>query len=293
MTNLSSQTLSLVPAPLAGDKFTRLRSGIFDSADVTVFMNEDRTFAFLDPQPSIDYSTYVPRQAKLGLATYKSSLAVIDRRFAKTGHILPARGIVLEIGAAEGNFLKRAHDERPNLKYFAVEPDQNTAASRAELAWLTSYDDLETAAKAGVKADFICLFHVFEHIKDPKEFLAAIRKVLAPGGRVLIEVPSLDDPLLTVYALSAYEAFYFQRQHPFVYSGRALARVLVANGFEVRDILPYQRYSLENHLAWMKHGRPGGDAGFAEIFSSVDAGYRAALETRGTTDTVFVVGQTA
>ena len=285
--------LPLVPAPLAGDRFEVFRVGIFDAKDVTVFANQDRSFAFLDPQPSIDYSTYMPRQAKLGLSAYKNTLSVIDRRFGKIGHLLPAQGTVLEIGAAEGNFLKRAHEERPNLQYVAVEPDQNTAAARAELRWLTSYGDLDAAAAAGLKADFICLFHVFEHIAKPKDFLAAIRKVLAPGGRVVIEVPSLDDPLLTVYALPAYEAFYFQNQHPFVYTGRSLARVLTDNGFKVREILPYQRYGLENHMAWMRHGKPGGDAGFADVVSSIESGYRAALESRGTADTVFVVGQTA
>ncbi|MCC7250940.1 class I SAM-dependent methyltransferase [Hyphomicrobium sp.] len=290
MTHPNAQS---VPVPLADDVFAQLRSGISDAPDVGVFVNEDRSFAYLDPQPSVEYSSYAPRHATLGLSKYKSTLAVIARRYEKIRHVMPEKGAVLEIGAAEGGFLRRAHEDRPDVRYFAVEPDEKTAAQREELPWLTSYWDLGAAVAAGIKADLVCLFHVFEHIKAPAEFLASVRQVLAPRGRILIEVPSLDDPLLTIYGLPAYEAFYFQRQHPFVYTGRSLARVLAANGFTVQEVLPYQRYGLENHLGWLKNGKPGGDSAFAEAFAGIDGSYRATLESRGTADTVFVVGEIA
>jgi hypothetical protein len=115
--------------------------------------------------------------------------------------------------------------------------------------------------------------------------------VLAPAGKVLIEVPSLDDPLLSVYRLPAYEAFYFQRQHPFAYTGRSLARVLEHNGLRALETIAYQRYGLENHLAWLRHGKPGGDAALRDLVLPIEDQYRQTLEARGTADTVFAVAE--
>jgi hypothetical protein len=121
-------------------------------------VNHDRSFAYLDPTPSLDYSAYVPRMAKLGLDSYKKTLAVIQRRIAKIGHLLPESGTVLEIGAADAAFLCRAQEKRPDLMYAAVEPDMNTLDVRRKLHWLASFATLKDAAAAGWKADLVCLF---------------------------------------------------------------------------------------------------------------------------------------
>ncbi len=282
-----------LPAPYNAAAFSHRRHGIFDDPQTEVFTDDEGAFSFLSPRPVLDYAHYVPRQQKLGLGSYKKTLDVIDRRYAKIADLFPKIGTVLEVGAAEGNFLARLESGNPALRLIAVEPDRDTAAARNALSLAGDFIDLAAAADAGVRADMVCFFHVFEHIGDPRSFLDAVSRVLAPNGRVLIEVPSLDDPLLSVYALPAYEAFYFQRQHPFVYSGRSLARVIAANGFVVDEMRPYQRYGLENHLAWLRDGRPGGDAVLAATFASADAAYKAALEAKGTTDTVFAVARPA
>ena len=105
---------------------------------------------------------------------------------------------------------------------------------------------------------------------------------------MIIEVPSLDDPLSSLYKSPAHRDFYFQKQHPYVYSAKSLRRVLEHHGFRV-EIVPYQRYGLENHLQWLSAGKPGGNAEFARTFQSCDAAYRAALEASGLTDTVFAI----
>ena len=271
--------------------FNHRRHGIFDETEVDVFVDGENAFAALHPRPVLDYSHYVPRQQKLGLGSYKKTLDVIDRRLAKIVDLFPESGRVLEIGAAEGGFLSKLRAARPGSSLMAVEPDRETDGARQALSLAHNFSSIAEAIEAGVKADVICLFHVFEHIGDPRAFLGEMRQVLAPRGRIIIEVPSLDDPLLSLYASPAYEAFYFQRQHPFVYSGRSLSKVIGATGLVVDEIRPYQRYGLENHLAWLRHGRPGGDPVLAAALGSADQAYRAALEAKGATDTVFAVAR--
>lgn len=280
-----------LPAPYHKAAFTCRRRGLFDDPNVDVFIDTETSFAVMHPRPVLDYSHYVPRQQKLGLGSYKKTFDVIGRRFAKIKDVFPTRGTVLEIGAADGGFLSALRSARPQLQLSAVEPDLETNSARENLSLVGNFRTVEEAIAKNLKADIVCLFHVFEHIGEPQSFIDNIRRILAPGGRIVVEVPSLDDPLLSLYALPAYEAFYFQRQHPFVYSGRSLSRVLAAGDLIVDEIRPYQRYGLENHLTWMRHGRPGGDKILAETFASVDPGYRAALEAKGLTDTVIAIAR--
>ena len=181
---------------------------------------------------------------------------------------------------------------RPGLSIAAIEPDESTASQRDAIAGLRQFTTLEAAAEAGLAVDAICLFHVFEHLPDPVSWIAAAKRLLAPGGHLVIEIPSLDDPLLSLYRSTPYREFYFQKQHPFVYSAASLRRVLEHQGFSA-EMIPYQRYGLENHLAWLTAGKPGGSAEFREIFSGSEAAYKAALEGRGCTDTVFAVAKAA
>jgi SAM-dependent methyltransferase len=292
-TELPQAVRSALPRPYCDASFRLRRNGIFDDAGIDVFVDGDGGFAVLHPSPVLDYAHYVPRQEKLALGAYKKTLNVIARRLAKIADLFPEDGSILEIGAAEGGFLSQLRMLRPRLSLMAVEPDNHTKPARQQCGLVADFRTLDDAVTAGVKADIVCLFHVFEHINEPPRFLDQVRRLLTPEGRVIIEVPSLDDPLLSLYQLPTYEAFYFQRQHPFVYSGRSLSRVISANGFNVQEVRPYQRYGLENHLAWLRHSRPGGDLVFADVLASADAPYKAALEASGHTDAVFAVARPA
>ena len=284
----SADLAARLVAPLGRDSFTLLRSGVQDDPSIDVYVNEQGDFAVLDPMPVMDYASYERRFDKLGLKNYARSLSGPKGRLEKVRHLIPTGGHVLEIGAADGAFLKLAHDAAPDGTFGAVEPDQHTKPDRDNLPWLTQYDTIGDAMAQGATFDLVMLFHVFEHVLDPAAFLREAHGILAPGGALLIEVPCLHDPLLSLYDSSAYQDFYFQRQHPYVYSAASLQRVLEHGGFATRRVIPYQRYGLENHLQWLSQGCPGGNERFRDLFNDSDATYRAALEAAGMTDTVIV-----
>jgi hypothetical protein len=280
-----------LPPPLDRDSYHLLRHGIADDPNIDVYINEGGDFAFLDPMPVIDYSSYLPRVQSLGVQAYKKTSDILEQRLIKISPVLASVSSFLEIGAADAAFLAMIHDRFPAVGCYSIEPDQNTRAARDALPWLRQSSSLTEAIKAGTTADLIAMFHVFEHIAQPAEFLASVRQVLSSSGRLLIEVPSLTDPLLSLYASSAYQSFYFQCQHPYVYSGPSLERVLAANGFTVEYFIPHQRYSLENHLQWLTAARPGGNPQFRNLFADVGDCYRACLEQAGKTDTIIVLAK--
>jgi ubiquinone/menaquinone biosynthesis C-methylase UbiE len=73
---------------------------------------------------------------------------------------------------------------------------------------------------------------VLEHVPDTVALLTEARRVLRPGGRMLLTVP--DHGLLkrTLLAVARYEAHYDPLgQHVRFYSRRSLAGALAATGF--------------------------------------------------------------
>jgi len=136
----------------------------------------------------------------------------------------------------------------------SVEPDQATASQRNKLPWLHQFDQLGDVIQTDLKFDAVCLFHVFEHIVGPAPFLEQIRACLSANAKVIIEVPSLMDPLLKLYENEDYEAFFFQMQHPYNYGPTALLRLLKHNSFEVKMPIAHQRHGIDNHLNWLTSG---------------------------------------
>lgn len=281
-----------LPQPFNTDRFACLRKETYDRKDLDVYTNEDADYAFVYPPADVDYDHYRPREQKLDLGAYKRTLNVLQRRYEKIVSFLPARGAVLEMGASDAGFLRFLRERHPDLRYTSVETDQTTKPTRAA-DWLEDFASLDEVVATGRRFEAVGLFHVLEHIRQPHELLRLLRGVVAPGGVLIIEVPSLEDPLLSLYRLDAYQKFYFQSQHPFVYSSRSLKRLLVAARWEVPHLLFHQRYGLENHLTWMLEGRPGGTKTLGEVFGAADPAYRRSLEQSQHADAVIAIATCA
>lgn len=284
---MSDLDTAALPRPFCGERFTCLREGIFDHPETAVWLNESRDFACLEPRRKTDYIAYQPRVARLGLQTYKRKENVGEWRYRKLRRIFGEARSVVEIGAGDGAFLATVRQRHPSLSYACIEPDHRTKPLRDEFEWLTQYDGFADAP--GGSFDLVCLFHVLEHIIEPAQFLESCTALLAPGGRIVIEVPSLEDPLLSLYHVDAYQNFFFQTQHPYSYSAASLGRLLDAHGLAVDESMAHQRYGLENHLAWLRDGKPGGDETYKAVFSDVDDGYRECLERGEHADAVLTV----
>lgn len=278
-----------LPLPFNTEGFHEWRRGVYKDPDVSVYLNALGDFAFLYPQSQLDYSRYQPRVKSLGLEDYRRRMQVVERRFQKIQHYFGGSLKVLEIGSYDGALLALARESNPLLDLASLETDANTKPDRDKLGWLKQYSEFSDLAGKGLAFDLVCFFHVLEHIVDPAAFLNACSNVLKADGKLIVEVPSMEDPLLGFYGCEAYKHFYFQPQHPYVYSAKSLCRLLTAHGFEVQSCIPHQRYGLENHLTWLTKGKPGGDETFRTMFSTLDDPYRRQLEIGGQTDAVIVV----
>jgi SAM-dependent methyltransferase len=267
--------------------FYEFHSRIYESDKWKVFINKQNDFAVIYPKPEVDYSTYLSRSQKLGIKDPKLQSIYLNSRidkiklFLRENNLDPAS--ILEIGANDGTFLKLLSNEFSGVQFCGVEP----SAPHRKLAQeknLTIYKRIEDCRQGSF--DVICMFHTFEHFTDPIAILQSMHKFLSKKGIFIIEIPSFSDPLLSVYKIAAFKDFYFQAQHPFIYSSSSLSRLLGIGYCQIK-IVPFQRYGLANHMHWLKNNKPGVLPFIAEHFISADTKYRKKLEELGKTDTIF------
>jgi SAM-dependent methyltransferase len=102
----------------------------------------------------------------------------------------PASGRALDVGCGNGPTLRALSEAVPNWTLYGHEISD---AGAAALAAIPGFKRLYTGDPADIddRFDLITLSHSLEHIPEPVETLAALRSKLAPGGRLVVEVPNV------------------------------------------------------------------------------------------------------
>ncbi len=137
----------------------------------------------------------------------------------------------------------------------------------------------------------VTMFHVLEHLRDPRVFLREAIQSLPDAQIFVIKVPCAEDPLLTLYGSEAFSYFTYWSHHEQLHPKRSLESLL-GTIFDSVEVSRLQRYGLENHLGWLLWGQPRGQVALAWLEgSSVDEGYRSAVMAQGFSDTLWAVAR--
>ena len=188
---------------------------------------------------------------------------------------------ILDFGCGAGGFLKKA--EQVAKKVTGIELE-----SRVQEYWDGTFSIVPDIDSMRSKFDVITAFHVVEHLKDPRDMLRNLAGKLSPGGRLIVEVPSGEDALLTLFDCDAFQHFTYWSQHLFLFSAHTLAMLARQAGLNVVSINHYQRYPLSNHLHWLSNGKPGGHQRWSFLDTpELNEAYARALASIGKTDTLI------
>jgi SAM-dependent methyltransferase len=143
-----------------------------------------------------------------------------------------SEGRLLDIGCATGVFL-REMDRQTGWQVEGLEINEFAAAIAREKFQLEVFQGtLEEAAYPARHFEAVTMWDVLEHVHDPAATLAEIRRILKPGGVLVVRVPnyaSLDRRLF-----GRYWAGLDAPRHLFVFDPPILTKWLGANGFGVR-----------------------------------------------------------
>jgi SAM-dependent methyltransferase len=194
---------------------------------------------------------------------------------------------LLEIGCSTGFMLD--HFQQKGLNVKGIELSEKFVPFLEERGYeiYPSIDNLAVESPKK-KFDIITHFFLFEHIRDPFDFLKKSYALLKKDGWIIMEVPSATDPLTSLYDIPAFEKFYWSIAHPFYYRPKTIEFILEKLAFTYK-IIPEQRYDISNHIIWMTKGKPGGQGKFSHIFSEeLNYKYMTELKSLWMCDTMFV-----
>jgi 2-polyprenyl-3-methyl-5-hydroxy-6-metoxy-1,4-benzoquinol methylase len=130
------------------------------------------------------YSEWMGAQRVRRLRMWQARSEKIER--------LTPRGRLLDVGCGEGTFLELACRQGWNACGTELSAFAAAEASR-RLGVEIFCGELHDASFPGEFFDVITLWHVLEHVREPARYLEEIRRVIRPGGLLVIAVPNVDD----------------------------------------------------------------------------------------------------
>jgi len=169
----------------------------------------------------VDYAgQHVPSTRKI----LRGLIGAEERRQIFAAEVI-AGDHVLDIGCGAGEFvfLLRAR----GVDASGIEPGQEFSDfSRRVMQVPIQTATVESATVAPASQRLITMFHMLEHAADPRRTLSTIRSWLAPEGRLVVEVPSVD---ATVQA----PAHRFHYAHLYNFTAATLGAIGEAAGLSV------------------------------------------------------------
>ena len=140
---------------------------------------------------------------------------------------------MVEIGSNDGYLLQRFVER--GVPVLGVEPAQNVAVAAIErgVRTITEFFGAETAERLvadASSADLIIANNVLAQVPDLNDFVAGMKRLLAPDGALTIEVPHL----MRLIEGNQFDTIY--HEHYSYFSFRTLRRILTAHGLDVFDV---------------------------------------------------------
>lgn len=115
-----------------------------------------------------------------------------SRRAKLITHHLDDTGKVLDIGCGNGRFLSIVH-KHSKAGIYGIELPGGSAERAAKVDGINlKIGALEEHDYTPQSFDAITLFHVFEHLTEPKKNLEIISSIIKPGGLLVISFPNID-----------------------------------------------------------------------------------------------------
>jgi 2-polyprenyl-3-methyl-5-hydroxy-6-metoxy-1,4-benzoquinol methylase len=143
----------------------------------------------------------------------------------------PSKGNLLDIGSGTGDFLLAANSS--GWKTIGFEPNQKAK----ELAIKKGIKIIEkTELLADNSFDIITMWHVLEHVLDLEIQIKELKRLIKPGGTIIIAVPNFNSFDAKYY--NEYWAAFDAPRHVWHFSKKAIEKLFEAENLNLTKILP-------------------------------------------------------
>jgi SAM-dependent methyltransferase len=139
-------------------------------------------------------------------------------------------GNLLDVGCGTGWYL-RLFEGQAGWKAFGLEAEGGTARAAQEAGLRVRQGTLAEAAYPENFFDVVHLWHVLEHLDDPREALGRIRGWMKPGGELILGVPNPDSASARIFG--TYWHPLDAPRHLTLFTRRTLEGLLREEGYRV------------------------------------------------------------
>lgn len=173
-------------------------------------------------------------------------------RFVGTVHVmslsrsLPPQARILDVGCGRGVLLSSLADR--GYAVHGMDVSETAVAGADPRAQITVAPCLTQCNYPDQHFDQVILWHVLEHLTNPREVLVEIRRILKPGGQVIVAVPNFSSLQAN---WSGPDWFHLDLpRHLFHFPVGGLRQILERSGF---SIAREQHFSLrQNPFGWVQ-----------------------------------------
>ena len=137
-------------------------------------------------------------------------------------------GTWLDVGCADGVFL--AELAWHNVDATGIDLSE-VAVNKAKERGHSAHCETIAEHRPAKPYDVISAFDVLEHVLDPRDFLSAVRRLLKPGGTLVLSTPNLRSFSRLIMGRRWY--FYIPEEHLFYFAPHSLKLLLDNTGFEL------------------------------------------------------------
>lgn len=233
----------------------RIRKGtVRDDPSIEIFECVNCGLVALSSTEHIQTDHYVDGQAWYGLPSVEAWLKETSEEDQRRFEMLKATLFdqeVLDFGCGAAGFLSKVKSLAKEVE--GIEPEH-----RVREYWGSKIKISDKIEEVEGQFDLITAFHVIEHLPDPRTTLIKLSGHLKENGRMVIEVPSSEDALMTLYDNEAFQRSTFWSQHLYLFNPESLRCLAEQSGLRVVTIQQCQRYPLSNHMYWLSRNLPGG-----------------------------------
>ena len=183
-----------------------------------------------------------PEQELVDSSKFRYGLEFIEN------HIGENKGLIVDVGAGSGLFLKIARDA--GWKVSGVELNLKAVEKIRNLGIEVFDKAMDEGIYAPSSVDTITIWEILEHINKPNEFLRIIKNILKPSGLLFICVPNINS--LVTRILHERSRTFGGHAHVNFFSIETLSMLLEKHEFEVleTDTVISELGTIMNHLSY-------------------------------------------
>jgi SAM-dependent methyltransferase len=158
----------------------------------------------------------------------RDHVAFVGRLSPIAGDSRPPR--LLDVGCGSATLLTLLRKRGFDVLGFDPSVEAATTAKASGIDVITGVQ-LQDGNFADASFNVVSLFHVLEHVPNPRELLVEVRRILCGGGRLVVQVPNIDSWQFRLCGFR-WRGLDVPR-HVINYSNNAVRRLLLDSGFRV------------------------------------------------------------